>query len=136
MKIAVTYDPANGMIGQHFGHSEFFKIYNVQGADIIGDVVVPTDGEGHGALAAFLNSMHIDMVICGGIGGGAKQALASLGIAIIAGVVGGTDAAVNAFLNNTLTGDPNFVCAHHGHGHDCGERDCGSCAHAQPHLPQ
>lgn len=136
MKIAVAYDPANGMVGQHFGQSRYFKIYNIQGTEIIGDVVVPTDCEGHDALALFLSSMHMDMVICGGIGGNAKQAVTAMGMALIPGVVGQADAAVNAFLNNTLFSDPDFTCAHHGDGNGCGEHDCGSCAHARAHLPQ
>ena len=137
MKIAVTYDPSTGLIGQHCGHSEFIKLYNVSDKEIIGDVVLPTEGHGHGAMAGFLSSMNVDMVICGGIGGGAKQALASQGIALLCGVVGGADAAVKAFLTNTLVHNPNYVCQHHGEGHSCSDHDCsehascsGECGHS------
>lgn len=52
MKIAVTYD--NGQIYQHFGHTEKFKIYEVENGAVISAAVADTEGQGHGALALFL----------------------------------------------------------------------------------
>ena len=74
MRIAVTYE--NGNIFQHFGHTEQFKIYEVEGSEIKNSEVVDTNGSGHGALADFLKERKVDKLICGGIGGGAKAALA------------------------------------------------------------
>ena len=74
MKIAVTY--ANGQIFQHFGHTEQFKIYEIDGDRIVASEVVDTNGSGHGALAGFLMQHGVNTLICGGIGGGAQQALA------------------------------------------------------------
>ena len=53
MKIAVTYE--NGEVFQHFGHTENFKIYEVENGKITGAQVIPTQGSGHGALAGFLS---------------------------------------------------------------------------------
>ena len=39
-----------------------------------------TNGQGHGALAGFLQMEKVDVLICGGIGGGARTALAEAGI--------------------------------------------------------
>lgn len=78
MRIAVTYE--NGNIFQHFGHTEQFKIYEVEGSEIKNSEVVDTNGSGHGALADFLKERKVDKLICGGIGGGAKAALAEVGI--------------------------------------------------------
>lgn len=47
MRIAVTYE--NEMIFQHFGHTEKFKIYDVEDGKIINKAVVDTFGQGHGA---------------------------------------------------------------------------------------
>ena len=58
MKIAVTYE--NGEVFQHFGHSEQFKIYEVQDGKIAGAEVVDTNGSGHGALAGFLKDMQVE----------------------------------------------------------------------------
>ena len=70
MKIAVTYQ--DGDIFQHFGHTEFFKIYDIENTDIVKTEIVSTNGSGHGALAQFLHEHSVDTLICGGIGGGAR----------------------------------------------------------------
>ena len=78
MKIAVTYD--NEQIFQHFGHTEQFKFYDVENNIITSKTVVSTNGQGHGALSSFLKENNVDVLICGGIGGGAISALNELGI--------------------------------------------------------
>ena len=50
-KIAVTYE--NGEFFQHFGHTEQFKLYDVENNVVEKTQVVDTNGQGHGALAAF-----------------------------------------------------------------------------------
>ena len=126
MKIAVTYD--NGNIFQHFGHTEKFKFYEVEDGAIVNLTVVDTNGSGHGALAGFLKENGIEVLICGGIGGGAQTALADAGIKLYGGVQGNADAAVIAFLQGRLDYNPDVKCDHHDHehegGHTCGEHGC------------
>ena len=50
--------------------------------------VIDTNGSGHGALAGVLNALNADVLICGGIGGGAQTALAAAGIKLFGGVSG------------------------------------------------
>ena len=83
MKIAVTYE--NGEIFQHFGHTETFKIYDIADGKVVSAEVVDTNGSGHGALAGFLVAHGVDTLICGGIGGGAQNALAQAGIRLFGG---------------------------------------------------
>ena len=64
MRLAVTYE--NGQIFQHFGHTEQFKVYDIEDNKIVNTQVVDTNGQGHGALAGFLNTADIDVLICGG----------------------------------------------------------------------
>lgn len=127
MKIAVTYD--NGMVFQHFGHTEQFKIYETENGKIISSEVVDTNGSGHGALAGFLSSLGVKTLICGGIGGGAQTALKGAGIEVYGGVTGLCDLAVQDYLNGTLLFNPDVKCNHHGEGHreghDCGSHNCG-----------
>ena len=111
MKIAVTYE--NGNVFQHFGHTEAFKIYEIENNKVIRSEIVNTDGSGHGALAQFLKDYHVDTLICGGIGGGAKNALTEAGIRLYGGVTGSTDEAVNALLENKLSYNPDVKCSHH-----------------------
>ena len=90
MKIAVTYE--NGQVFQHFGHTEQFKVYDVQNGAVVSSQIVDTNGTGHGALAGFLKSLGVEALICGGIGGGARAALDEAGILLYPGVVGQADA--------------------------------------------
>ena len=104
MKIAVTHQ--NGQVFQHFGHTEEFKIYDIEDGKIANAVVIGTAGSGHGALAGFLSALGVDTLICGGIGGGAQMALAQAGIRFFGGVQGDADKAVEALLANALAYDP------------------------------
>ena len=128
MRIAVTYE--NGQIFQHFGHTEQFKLYDVTDGKITSSEVVNTNGSGHGALAGVLGALHVDALICGGIGGGAQMALAAAGIDLYGGASGDADQAVEALLAGNLTYNPNVQCSHHEHahgeGHTYGDHGCGS----------
>lgn len=126
MKIAVTYE--NGQVFQHFGHTEQFKVYEVEDGKIISSEIVDTNGQGHGALAGFLFGGGVDVLICGGIGGGARNALAEAGIQLYPGATGDADTQVESFLKGQLVYDPDTMCSHHHEGeeHNCGEGGCGS----------
>ena len=128
MRIAVTYE--NGEIFQHFGHTEQFKVYDIEDGKVKQSRVVDTNGQGHGALADVLNTLKADILICGGIGGGAQMALETLDIKLYGGVSGNADAAVEAFLANSLEYNPDVKCSHHDHEHggethSCGSHGCG-----------
>ena len=131
MKIAVTYE--NGEIFGHIGHTEHFKVYEVENGKIVSSKILDTNGSGHGALAGFLKNLEVDVLICGGIGGGAQMALASCGIKLFGGVEGNADKAVEAFLSNSLNYDPYAKCDHHEHGHgeghNCSQHGCGGNCH-------
>ena len=124
MILAVTYE--NGQVFQHFGHTGQFKLFQLDGGAVTSSRVVDTNGSGHGALAGFLAAHHVDALICGGIGGGARTALAQAGIQLYPGVSGDADQAVAALLAGQLSYDPDTVCSHHehDHGHDCATHDC------------
>ena len=124
MKIAVTYDSGN--VFQHFGRTEQFNIYDVEDGKVLSSQVIGNDGLGHGALAGLLENNAIDVLICGGLGGGAMNALTSAGIQVVAGASGNTDEAVEAFLKGELVSS-GANCDHHHHDgdHECGEHGCG-----------
>ena len=127
MKVAITYE--NGQIFQHFGHTRQFKVYDVQDGKILSSEVVDTNGSGHGALAGVLTELKADVLICGGIGGGAQTALANAGIQLFGGVSGDADKAAEAYASGTLQYNPCVRCSHHDHehseGHTCGSHGCG-----------
>ena len=133
MRIAVTYE--NGNVFQHFGHTEHFKLYDIEDGKIQKEEIVDTDGNGHGMLAGFLKTAQVNALICGGIGNGAQSALSEAGIQLYAGVTGSADEAVKAFLEDKLIFDPAPHCDHHEEhheehhcdhgGHSCGHHECG-----------
>ena len=134
MKIAVTYE--DGQVFQHFGHTSQFKIYEVENGTVLNSRILDTMGSGHGALAGFLASQGVNVLICGGIGGGAKNALAAAGIVLYGGVSGSADLAAEAFAKGNLQFDPDVFCDHPGHeNHDCGNHGCGehSCGEHSCH---
>ena len=134
MKIAVTYD--NGNIFQHFGKTEFFKVYEVEDGKVVSSEVIGSNGVGHGALAGLLVDRAVDVLICGGIGGGAQAALEEAGVELCAGAEGDADRAVEAYLKGELVSS-GANCDHHHHeeGHSCGdhEEDHGCGSHEEGH---
>ena len=127
MKIAVTYD--NGNIFQHFGRTEFFKVYEIEDNKVVSSEVIGSNGVGHGALAGLLSEQSVDVLICGGIGGGAQAALAEAGVELCSGAEGDADQAVDAYLKGELI-STGANCDHHHHedGHSCGDHEEGhSC---------
>ena len=133
MRIAVTYD--DGLVFQHFGHTEAFKVNTVEDGKVVDSQVVSCDGQGHGALAGLLSDKAIDALVCGGIGMGAVNALSDYGIRVYAGVSGDADEAVERLLAGTLEYGTGANCSHHhehGEGHGCHHHDDGhscSCHH-------
>lgn len=126
MKIAVTYE--NGQIFQHFGHTEAFKLYEVEDGKVISSEVIGSNGAGHSALAGLLAQQDISVLICGGLGEGAKNALTQAGIEVFSGAQGDADAAVEAYLKGELV-SAGVNCDHHDHEeeHGCDPHGCGSC---------
>ncbi|HIS80786.1 MAG TPA: FKBP-type peptidyl-prolyl cis-trans isomerase, partial [Candidatus Scatomonas merdavium] len=135
MRIAVTYE--NGNVFQHFGKTEFFKVYEVKDGQVISSEVIGSNGAGHGALAGLLAGQGVDVLICGGLGGGAQAALAEAGVEVCAGAQGNTDQVVDDYLKGQLvsTGancdhhhEEGHSCGGHEEGHDCGDHgEGGSC---------
>ena len=115
-----------------------FKIFEVENGAIISSEVVGSNGAGHSALAGFLADAGVDVVICGGIGGGAQEALSEAGIKVCAGVSGDVNEAAESYVNGTLECTSEGNCDHHHEegGHCChGEESeesgceggCGGC---------
>ncbi len=124
MRIAVTYD--NGEIFQHFGHTAEFKIYEINNGSIARADIIGTNGNGHSALSGMLSAIGVKVLICGGIGAGAQNALKNAGIELYGGVTGNADQAVEAFLAGKLCFDPDARCSHHDgeEEHNCSEHGC------------
>lgn len=131
MKLAVTYE--NGMVFQHFGKCEQFLCVDVEEGRIIRKAMLSSNGQGHGALAGLLKQADVEVLICGGLGAGARNALTEKGITVIRGAKGNAEMAVEAYLKGVLHDDPNGSCHHHEGHHSCEDHahchdDSSTCA--------
>ena len=128
MIIAVTYD--NGNVFQHFGKTEAFKLFEVEDGKILSSQVISSNGAGHGALAGVLSDHKVNLLICGGLGNGALNALNAQGIEVCSGASGDVDKAVADYIHGDLVSQGS-TCDHH--DHECGEdHECGG--HCDPQL--
>jgi FKBP-type peptidyl-prolyl cis-trans isomerase 2/predicted Fe-Mo cluster-binding NifX family protein len=106
----------------------------VEDGKIVSSQIMGSNGIGHGALAGLLAENTIDVLICGGLGGGAMNALTNAGITVIAGAEGDADQVVESYLRGELVSS-GANCDHHGHGegHECGHHgdgdEDGCCGH-------
>lgn len=122
MKLAVAYE--NGMVFQHFGKSEHFLMLEIEQGKIVSRSLLNANGQGHGALVALLANAGVDILVCGGLGQGARNALMQAEITVISGAKGNADVAVENFLNGRLQDDPEGQCNHHSKDHDCSHHSC------------
>lgn len=129
MKIAIPYDEGN--VFQHFGHTEWFKVYETSKGSVSASGMLNAGGSGHGALVDLLKENGVDTLICGGIGGGAQSALAQAGIQLCGGVSGSVDEAIEKLLTGSLACTAEPTCDHHGEGehHDAHDAHCGGKCH-------
>ena len=120
MKLAVTFE--NGEVFGHFGRTEEFKIYEINGGKIVSSAVKDTGGRGHGDIVNFLKEENIDALICGGLGNGAKNLIEANGIRLCSGITGSADKAAEDFASGRLSGCSEANCKEHEDGHNC---SCG-----------
>jgi len=126
IKIALPLDD-NGEVFQHFGHTKQFHIVEVNDSRIVKQYVLDAAGSGHESLAFLLKQNGVEILICGGIGAGAQDALGYAGISVIPGVQGKVDAVLIDFFTGNLTFSKEANCDHHDHHHEEGEEcNCGN----------
>ncbi len=121
MKIAVA--SMNQQVSPHFGHCEKFRIFEVEDQKVvnISEIVNPAQHT-HGQLPTMLMQYGVNVVIVGGIGGGAKQLLQKANIAVYSGISGDGESAVNHYMEGKLV-DADTDCGHHhDKDHDYGHR--------------
>ncbi|NLK22211.1 MAG: dinitrogenase iron-molybdenum cofactor [Epulopiscium sp.] len=118
IKIAVASE--GNRITEHFGHCENFNIFEGEDGKIISVESIPNPGHKPGFLPNFLNDKGVNVIISGGMGGGAVDIFNEKGIDVYVGVKGDAKAAAEAYLKGHLktTGS---ICHEHEHHDICGE---------------
>ncbi len=117
MKIAVACSGEN--IWGHFGHCENFNIYDVVDGAIATEVSVPNPGHRPGFLPNFLADQGVEVIIAGGMGGGAVEIFNERNVEVVVGAEGNAKAAVEAYLAGELH-SIGSVCHNHEHADECG----------------
>ncbi|NDL66333.1 NifB/NifX family molybdenum-iron cluster-binding protein [Anaerotalea alkaliphila] len=113
MKIAVASE--KDMVTGHFGHCENFHIFEAQDAEIVASSSIPNPGHKPGFLPNYLNELGVNVIISGGMGGGAVDIFNEKGIQVVTGAKGQAKAAAEMFLQGMLKSS-GAVCRDHSHG--------------------
>lgn len=118
MKLAIATD-AN-MVSRHFGHCEGFTMFEIEGKEIKNKEFIVSPGHKKGFLPVFLNDHGANVVVSGGMGGGAINIFNEKGIDVITGASGNVDDIAKSYIEGTLV-STGSVCHEHQHAGECGE---------------
>ena len=117
MKIGM---PKNGeMLNQHFGQSKSFLIASVENDQVVDRKEISSEAlqHNHAGLSGLFLTEGVSLVITGGIGQPALNALTEKGLKVIKGASGSCDEVLQSYLSGQLT-DRDVTCDHHGEHHD------------------
>ncbi|MDD3213559.1 MAG: NifB/NifX family molybdenum-iron cluster-binding protein [Eubacteriales bacterium] len=117
MKIAVAC--MGTQVAQHFGHCENFRIFTSENRAIATETNIANPGHKPGFLPNFLGDLGVEVIIAGGMGGGAVDIFNERNIEVIVGAEGNARDAVTAYLNGELK-STGSVCHEHSHADECG----------------
>ncbi len=120
MKIAVASE--GKMVTQHFGHCEGFNVYTVQNGKITGKEFFANPGHRPGFLPNYLNDLGVNVIISGGMGGGAIEIFNEKNIEVVTGASGDAEENAIKFLEGKLE-STGSVCHEHEHSDSCGEHN-------------
>ncbi len=122
MKIAITHE--NGDVFQHFGQTKEFKVYEIEDGSTSDGKILSSGTYSHGGLADLLKQNNVNVLICGGIGEGAKNMLEQCGIKVFPGISGNADTVIAQMAKGQLTQIQKSTCGEHDHDHNH-ECHCG-----------
>lgn len=118
MKITVA--AMGNTVAQHFGHCENFIFFDTENGVIMEEKSVPNPGHRPGFLPNFLADNGAEVIIAGGMGGGAVDIFNERNVEVIVGAEGNARECVEAYLKGELI-STGSVCHQHEHADECGE---------------
>jgi predicted Fe-Mo cluster-binding NifX family protein len=112
MKIAIPKD--GEMLNQHFGQSKSFLIATVENNRMVDrkELSSETLQHNHAGLSGLFLTEGVSLVITGGIGQPALNALTEKGLEVIKGASGKCEEVLEKYLAGNLN-DQNVTCNHH-----------------------
>jgi predicted Fe-Mo cluster-binding NifX family protein len=118
MKIAVVTDDGT-TLAQHFGRARYYQVWTVEDGSVTGTelrdrAATLRHGNGHEPNHEHEHGTHdhsamvaqitdVELVLAGGMGFRARQAMDEAGITVVATDIAETEAAVAAWIDGTLT---------------------------------
>lgn len=118
MKVAVA--TANGQVSPHFGHAPGFTTAMITDEGVKDVTFIENPGGNCQAIPNMLAGLGVNLVIVGGIGGGAVANLQSNGIEVIGSATGAVEDVIAAYHEGTIERGA-VGCDHHDHdGGGCG----------------
>jgi predicted Fe-Mo cluster-binding NifX family protein len=113
-----------GGVSAHFGHTPYFVVAEVAGGKVVSTRVVASPGHGEGcSMPQFVQTLGVQALIVGGLGGGAASRLEAFGIAVFGGTAGSAGEALQAWADGKL-GAGAVGCSGHG-AEGGGSHSCG-----------
>lgn len=116
MKIAVASEGKT--VTEHFGHCENFIIFDTEDDKIMKSESVPNPGHRPGYLPNFLNDMGVNVIISGGMGGGAIEIFNEKRIEVVTGAKGEAKEAAQDYIAGKLASSGS-ICNAHAHHDEC-----------------
>lgn len=120
MRMKLSVAAMGTEVAQHFGHCENFIFFEAENGEITGMETVPNPGHRPGFLPNFLADRGAEVIISGGMGGGAVDIFQERGVEVVVGASGDARKAAEAYLKGELV-STGAVCHEHEHAHECGE---------------
>ena len=116
MKIAAA--AMGTTVAQHFGHCENFILFEAEGNQIVSQESIPNPGHKPGFLPNFLADKGAEVIIAGGMGGGAVDIFNERGVEVVVGASGDARECAEKYLRGELI-STGSVCHAHEHEGNC-----------------
>jgi len=119
-KIAI---PTNGeVLDAHFGKAAGFTVFEIEGKEAKFVELLSATGlqHQHEGLASMFKNNGVEVLICGGIGGGMINGLKAIGLEVVSGASGKVVDVAKTYAEGNLV-STGSICQSHDHGHDHGD---------------
>lgn len=116
-KIAI---PTNGeVLDAHFGKAAGFTVFEIEGKEARFVELLSAAGlqHQHEGLASMFKRNGVDVLVCGGIGGGMINGLKAIGLEVVTGASGSVAEVAKMYATGTLVSTES-ICQDHDHDHN------------------
>jgi len=127
-KIAI---PTNGeVLDPHFGRAAGFTVFEIEGKEARFVELLSATGlqHQHEGLANMFKRNGVEVLVCGGVGGGMINGLNAVGLVVVSGASGNVVDVAKSYAEGNLVSTGSVCQEHDAHDHEHGH-DHGKCQH-------